>query len=171
MKSLRWFLRKEQLIKDETAKKLSKKYSEKARTNIVTMELLSKAPDHKKILELPEDYDPGEWVVIAAYYAMYIAALSVLAKIGLRSKNHSATIKVLEEFFVEKKLLDKEYLESLEKVKLNKEELEELKKAKERREIAQYSVTKRTSKDLAEESRKKAHKFVDKMEELVETLE
>ena len=171
MKSLKWFLYKKQLIKDQTAKNLSAAYSEKARTNIVTMELLSKAPKHKDVLELPEDYDSSEWVIIAAYYAMYLAALSILVKIEFRSKNHSATIKALEEFFVKKKLLDKKYLESLEKVKLNKEELGELTKAKDRREIAQYSVTKKTSEDLAEESKKEAHKFVDKMEELNDLLE
>lgn len=170
MKSLQWFLRNKKLIKDETTKNLSGAYSGKARTNIVTMELLSKAPQYKDILELPDDYDPNEWVVIAAYYAMYLAALSVLAKIGFKSKNHGATIKALEEFFVKKKLLDKEYLESLEKVRLNKEELEELRKAKDRREIAQYSVTKNTSKNLAEESKEEAHKFVDKMEELNELI-
>ena len=167
MKSLKWFLSKKQLIKDETAKNLSSAYSKKARDNIVTMELLSKAAKHKDILELPKDYDSSEWVVVAAYYAMYISALSVLAKIGFRSKNHSATIKALEESLVKKKLLDRRFLESLETVKLNKEELEELRKAKDRREIAQYSVTKKTSKDLAEESKKEAHKFVDKMEELL----
>lgn len=170
IRTVKWFIRKRQLVKDESAKNLSEAYTKKARGNIVTMELLSKAQNLREALELPEDYDPNEWVVISAYYAMYMAALSVLAKLGFRSKNHTATSTALEEFFVKKRLLDKEFLEILEKVRLHKEEIEELRRAKDRREIAQYSVTKRTTKELAEETKKDAHKFVNRIEEILESL-
>lgn len=40
-----------------------------------------------------------DWVVTAAYYAMYHAAMAVLSKIGLESKEHAATAAVLEYFF------------------------------------------------------------------------
>lgn len=42
-----------------------------------------------------------DWVVIAAYYAMYQAALALLTKSGMESKEHAATVAVLEYFFGE----------------------------------------------------------------------
>lgn len=170
-KSLKWFIKKKLLLKDETVKNLSNSYMKKARGNIITMEVLSNVTNFRDVLELPSEYDPNEWVVITAYYSMYLAALSVLAKLGYKSKNHSATSTALKEFFVKKKLLEKEYLEILEKIKLKKEEIEELNRARDRREIAQYSVTKETTKNIAEETKKDAHCFVDRMEELLDLLE
>ena len=171
VKELKWFIKRKLLVKDETAKKLADNYIKKARNNIVTMEVLSKAPNFKDILKLPNDYDSSEWVVISAYYSMYLAALSLLAKLGYRSKNHSATSKALEDLFVKKKILEKEYIKILENIKLQKEEVEELNKVRDRREIAQYSVTKETTKDVAERTKKDARKFVDRMEELFNSLD
>lgn len=166
-----WFMNKGMLVKDITAKNLAENYMNKARANLVTMELLSKSVNFRDVLELPEDYDPNEWVVIAGYYSMYLSALSILAKFGYKSKNHTATLVALEEFFVKKQLLEREYLEILEKIKIRKEELEELNKVRERREIAQYSVTKETTKNAADKTKLEAHKFVDRMEELSDLLD
>ena len=164
------FIKRGDLVKDEAAKALSKAYLEKAKTNIITMELLSKAKAFKDALSLPADYSSDEWVIVAAYYSMYLAALSLLAKLGFRSKNHTATSAALEEFFIKRKLLDSSYLSILEKVRLKKEEIETLREAKDRREIAQYSVTKKLAAELAEETKQDAHKFVDKVEETLELL-
>ena len=170
MKKLSWYIRKELLIKDNTAERLSGGYLEKARANLITMELLSKATAFRKSLALPEDYCPDEWVVITAYYAMYMAALACLAKLGYRSKNHAATIAALEEFIVKKKLLERKYLEALNKIKLKKEEIENLNIVRDRREIAQYSVTKETTREIVEKTKKDARKFVDRFEELLDLL-
>lgn len=170
IREMAWFIRKKQLTRDRSAKVLSGAYMKKARANIVTMELLSKATDFRDVLGLPKDYDSNEWVVITAYYSMYMAALSVLAKLGLRSKNHTATVTALEELFVSRRLLERGFLEILEKVRLQKDEIEELRRARERREIAQYSVTKRTTRELAGDTRRDAHKFVDRMEEILDSL-
>ncbi len=169
-KSLKWFMKKHLLLIDKTIKNLANSYMRKARNNIVTMELLGKSINFKSNLELPDDYDPNEWVVITGYYSMYMSALAVLAKLNYKSRNHSATIKALEHFFVKKKLLEKEYLGSLEKIKIKKEEIEMLTKIRHQREIAQYSVTKKTSKNIAEETKQDAHKFVNRMEELFDSL-
>ena len=171
MKNLNWFLNKKLLLKDETIINIAENYLEKARNNIITMELLSNSINFRKELKLPSEYEPDEWVVIVGYYSMYLAASSVLAKVGYKSKNHSATIKALEEFFVEKKMLEKEYLKTLEKIKINKEEILKLDKVKDRREIAQYSVTKETTQQLATKTKQDAHMFVDKMEELFDSIE
>ena len=158
------------LTRDESAKGLAVPYLEKAKINLTTMELLSKATSFKDILELPQDYRADEWVIVAAYYSMYLAALSVLAQLGYRCKSHAAAIVALEEFLVKKALLDKKYLYLLEKVSINKDEIETLKDAKDKREIAQYSVTKKLSLVLAEEIKIDARHFVDKMEEVLNVL-
>ena len=164
------FIKKKQLMKDHTIIGLARPYLNKAHSNLVTMEILSKTKDHKAILAIPKDHSDDEWVVVVAYYAMYMAALSLIAKIGYKSKSHTATSAALEEFFVKNKVLDKAHLVILENVKLQKEEVETLRDVKNRREIAQYSVTKRTTKDIMEQTKLDARKFVDKIEEIFEKL-
>lgn len=173
-RSVRWYENKGLLIKTSFISRLSPKYMEKARHNLATMSLLSdinKGGEARELLNIPEDYEASEWVVISGYYAMYMAALSALAKVNYRSKNHSATIAALDTFFVQKKLLEEKYLKMLEDVKLEKEQIENLELARERREIAQYSVTKETTRKLAEKTKDDAYDFVDRIEELVEELE
>lgn len=99
---------------------------------------------------------------------MYTAALALLAKIGYKSKNHAATLLVLEEFFVKKKMLDQDMLGILKRALLHKEEVEKLSDARHKREIAQYSLTKKTTKEMAEIVRKNAYDFVGKCEEILE---
>lgn len=164
------FIKKEQLVKDITAKSLAEPYFRKARSNLVTMEILSKIEKHKELLAIPKDHSTEEWVVVVAYYSMYMAALSLLAKIGFKSKSHTATAVALEEFFVKKKLLDKTQLENFENIRMKKEEIEMLRDVRDRREIAQYSVTKRTTKEIAEKTKGDAYKFVDSVEEIFEKL-
>ena len=90
------------ISKDDSIKNLAVKYLRKARNNLITMSLLSEINTNKKareLLSIPSDYDSDEWVVVTGYYAMYSSALALIAKIGYRSKNHTATISLLEEFF------------------------------------------------------------------------
>ena len=164
------FIKTKQLVKDSTAKNLAAPYLKKARSNLVTMEVLSKHENHKALLGIPNDHSDDEWVIVAAYYAMYMAALSLVAKIGYKSKSHTATAVALEEFFVKKKLLGKAHLDTFENIRLKKEEVETLRDVKDRREIAQYSVTKKTTKELAEKTKIDAREFVDKIEELFDKL-
>lgn len=164
------FIKKEQLIRDVTVKNLAEPYFRKARANLVTMEILSKVEKHKELLAIPKEHSTDEWVVVVAYYAMYMAALSLLAKIGFKSKFHTATAVALDEFFVRKKLLDKTQFENFENVRMKKEEIEMLREVKDRREIAQYSVTKKTTREIAEYTKNDAHKFVDDVEEIFEKL-
>lgn len=164
------FIKRKQLVKDITAKNLAEQYFRKARSNLITMEILSKIEKYKELLAIPKDHSTEEWVVVVAYYSMYMAALSLLAKMGFKSKSHTATAVALEEFFVKKKLLDKTQLENFENVRMKKEEIEMLRDVRDRREIAQYSVTKRTTKEIAEKTKEDAHKFVDTVEEIFEKL-
>jgi len=172
-KGIRWFIKRELLVKTPFIRRLAVRFLEKAKSNLVTMSILFDLHGNERVkteLNIPEDYDSSEWVIVCGYYAMYMGALAALAKIGYRSKNHTATVLALETFFVKKKLLDPGYLEMLEKARLQKEQVEQLKLARERREIAQYSVTKETTRRIAEKTRDDAYKFVEKMDELIETI-
>ncbi|MFH1248939.1 MAG: hypothetical protein V1660_02200 [archaeon] len=158
------------ISKDDSAKNLSKKYLQKARTNLVTMSLLSDLNNNQKardLLKIPSDYNSDEWVVICGYYAMYAAALSLIAKIGYKSRNHTATIKLLEEFFLKKKIISKEDIDLLKNAIIQKSEIEKLSAAKHKREIAQYSVTKQTTKEIAESIKQDAYSFINKIEAII----
>jgi len=170
MRKIDWFIKQGQLSKDKTYINLANKFLQKARQNLITMSILSEINDNKKakdLLKTPKEYDSNEWVVITGYYAMYTAAISLLAKIGYRSKNHTATLCVLEEFFVKKKILDKNILVLLKSAMFHKEEIEKLSDARHKREIAQYSITKQTTKSIAEKIKKDAYDFIDKCEEII----
>jgi uncharacterized protein (UPF0332 family) len=126
-----------------------------------------------------------DWVVTAAYYAMYQAATALLTKIGLHSKEHAATVAVLEHFFG--KQLEKEVIENFNGLKQKKDKIEAITvieekyinylwKAKSARETAQYGISityKETDNIIAN-----ARDFVSKIklvleeidEKLIETL-
>ena len=168
---IKFYLEKGQLIRDRDATSLSQEYLKKAKNNLFTMQALSEIQENKKardLLKIPKNYDSNEWVVICGYYAMYTSALALLAKIGFRSKNHTATLSVLNEFFVKKKMLDKNLLLNLKNALFQKEEIEKLSDARHKREIAQYSVTKQTTKSIAEKIITDAYDFVNKIEEILQ---
>ena len=119
------------------------------------------------LLHVPQKHDTSEWVVIAAYYSMYMAASSVLATLNYRSKSHAATIVALETFLVKKQLLEPKYIKMIEEARLNKEDVEQLRIARERREMAQYSPTKETTREIARQMRKDAYRFVERMARLL----
>lgn len=159
------------IARDSTVKNLALKYLQKARNNLITMSLLSEVNGNKKareLLKIPSEYNSDEWVVICGYYAMYASALALIAKLGYRSKNHSATIAVLEESFIRKKILTKEDVAVLKNAMLQKEEIEKLSDARHKREIAQYSVTKQTTKEIAESIKKDAYQFINKVESIIQ---
>ena len=170
MEKIDFYLKKGQIVNDKTAVHLVKRYLDKAKNNLTTMQILSELNRTKLRgqLEIPLDYDPNEWVVICGYYAMYTASLALLAKIGFRSKNHSATISILEEYFIKRKLLDEKDLLLIKNAHFQKEEIEKLSDARQKREIAQYSITKQTTKDIAEKIKKDAYDFVNKVEEILQ---
>jgi len=158
------------ISRDDSVKNLSLKYLQKAKTNLITMSLLFDLNINKEareLLKIQKEYDTNEWVVITGYYAMYSSALALLAKIGFRSKNHTATLIVLDEFFVKKKILDQDSLILLKRAMFHKEEIEKLSDARHKREIAQYSITKQTTKSIADKIKKDAYDFINKVESII----
>jgi len=169
-RGVNWFVDQGLLAKTPFIGRLAQRFLAKARDNLVTMSILFDLHDNveaRKLLSAPEGYDSSEWVVVCGYYAMYMAALGALAKVGYRSKNHAATVVALETFFVKRQLLEPKHLKMLERAQLEKEQVERLRLAKERREIAQYSVTKETTRSIAQRIKADAYVFVEKIEELV----
>ena len=67
-------------------------------------------------------------------------------------------------------VVDQKHLKSLENVRVTKEEIELLQDVRDKREIAQYSVTKRTTIQIAESTKAEAREFVDYVEEIFELL-
>ena len=170
MRAIDWHIKNKQMMKDKGIKELAPKFLEKARNNLVAMNSLfdlNNNPHARKLLRIKENHEFYEWVVITGYYAMYTAAISLLAKISYRSKNHTATLCALEEFFVKKKILDEGTLILLKSAMFHKEEIEKLSDARHKREIAQYSITKQTTKSIAEKIKKDAYSFVDKCERII----
>lgn len=170
-KSVKFYIKRELLVKDESTKRLANEYLAKAKNNFITLKILSEIQNNKAFrekLDIPENYSTYEWIVITGYYAMYTAARALLAKIGFRSKNHTATLCALEKFFVKKKILDEDVLTTLKSAMFHKEEIEKLSDARHKREIAQYSITKQTTKTIAEKIKKDTYDFIDKCEEIIE---
>lgn len=168
---IRQLIKKGFVSKDDSVKTLSKKYLQKARNNLITMNILSEINLNqavRKLLNIPPEYNCDEWIVVTGYYAMYSAALSLISKIGFRSKNHTATLYILEKYFVRKKILAPESLLLIKNAVFQKEEIEKISEARHKREIAQYSVTKQTTKEIAEDIRRDAYNFINKVESVIE---
>lgn len=154
------------LVKDKSVVILSQKYLQKAQTNLITMDALFSLRDNQEaraLLHLPLTYSPEDWIVVAGYYSMYLAATALLAKIGYKTKQHTAAIEGLEYFFVKKKLIEQHYIEMLKSASLSHEEVHNLSQARKDRELAQYGVTEETTLQLIERTTKNAHEFVDKV--------
>jgi len=169
LKKLVEFYKRKLLLRESKAEKmLAESYLRKARNNLIAMQVdyeVSKNEEVKKLINIFgfKEYD---WVVVKGYYAMYMASLACLAKLGLKSENHNATISAIEFYFVEKGKLERNYLEILKNVSLEKGYIDSLKGAKDDRITAQYNVSEEFEKRKAEEMISNAKAFVDRTEKL-----
>ena len=153
------------LTKDAAIKTDTTKYLQKTTVNLMTMDVLLALKNNKEarnLLNIPPNYTPDDWIVVTGYYAMYLATTALLAKIGYKTKQHTAAINGLEHFFVKKKLLEQQYVDMLKSASLSHEEVHKLREARDDRETAQYGVTKATTMELIAKTVKNAHDFVDK---------
>ena len=92
LKSRISFYRKKGLIrKSDGVKSLAGSYLRKSRNNLVAMQLDYNVSSEKRFQEAfgISDFKQYDWVVVKGYYAMYMAALACLAKIGLKIDNHN----------------------------------------------------------------------------------
>lgn len=159
-------------MKSESHSKLERPFLLKARKNITVGNLLfsiSGQDELKKFLHLTASFESFEWVIIIAYYAMYISSLAALAKLGFRSKSHAATIAVLEYHYIhEQKHLETKHIHQLTKAYLLSEDLIlKLIQTKTKRETAQYDATPAISLENARPALADAEDFVTKIEEVL----
>jgi len=176
------YLKKEQLSKDDEHKKLEKSFLKKSRKNFTVANLLfkiSEQEDTRKLLNLASDFEMFDWVIIVSYYAMYSSALAALAKLGLKSKSHAATITILEYHYVPKKAdkskeedntktLEQKDIHKLTKAyALSEELITKLIQTKSKRETAQYDATPSITKEMAKTSLDDADEFITKVEEIL----
>lgn len=155
--------------RDENEKTLAEDYMDKARHNLIVMGnslKISGVENVKSVLELAKNFNQFDWAIIQGYYAMYMASLACLAKIGLKSRDHGATSFALELFFVHKGLLEKKYLDMPNKiasVSLEKRFVDIIIKTRKRRMTAQYDAGSFIQEQEAEGVEKDAKKFVDRL--------
>ncbi|MBI2549389.1 hypothetical protein HYW21_08635 [Candidatus Woesearchaeota archaeon] len=86
-KDINWFIQEGLLAKTPFIQKLAVRFIEKAKNNLITLSILFDLHENKTVrdvLHVPEEYDSSEWVVVCAYYAMYMAASAPLAKMNYR---------------------------------------------------------------------------------------
>lgn len=174
LKSQIEFCKRKLLLREDKAEKmLAESYLRKARNNIIAMQVDYEVSENEKVQKLINisEFKEYDWVVVKGYYAMYIASLACLAKLGLKSENHNATISAIEFYFVVKGKLEKEYLEILKNVSLEKGYVDSLRGAKDDRITAQYNVSEEFEKRKAEEMLSNARAFVDRMEKLFYEIE
>lgn len=167
-KTIENYMRKRVLNENKKYEELAEGYLEKARNNLIAMQIdykVSEDENIKKVLQISE-FKEYDWVVVKGYYSMYMAVLACLAKLGLKSESHNASICALEFYFTKKGILENYYLELLKDVSLEKSYVDNIKDVKEIRVTAQYDVSKEFEKRKAEEVIDKAKKFVERMERL-----
>ncbi|MBU0457425.1 MAG: hypothetical protein KKD75_04750 [Nanoarchaeota archaeon] len=97
---------------DSNETKFADSYLEKALHNLElagVLELLSKNDEIKKNIGISTKSEYHDWIIITSYYAMYLAATSALAKLGIKSSTHRSSIIALEyRYCIEKKFVKQE---------------------------------------------------------------
>lgn len=164
-KDFKNFIKKEIIVKTKSRKSWSKRYLKKADHNLDFATLITEL--HKNIIKqrLPGQtfYD---WVTIAYYYAIYHAALALIANVGFKSKSHLATLcGVISYYYHKDKSLDKKYLEILRQIE--KDNIEQFIETRSLRERASYGVSTSFEQRLASIAKKDAVGFVNKVKEIL----
>lgn len=111
-----------------------------------------------------------DWVIVVYYYAIYHAALALIASKNLFSKSHLATLNALTLHFYHGKKIEKEDVEILAESiseSLGKEDIASIVETKELRERASYSVSYEFEESLAETARENAVRFIEKVREIL----
>lgn len=160
----RWVLRPEY-------SRTPKDFLEKAKHNVSFANWLMEK--HKD--EIPAIFGEKEnfydWAVTAFYYAIYHAALALVAKSGLSSKSHSATLcAVICNYYHKSKKLDKNDVEILGQSSIGVEDVEAFSTTKSMRERASYGMSKNFELMLAVDAKKNAETFLSKAGKLLSEM-
>jgi len=156
-KSFNGFLKLGRIKKDESIINLVNNHFERAKKDLYfSNEIISKYEDYTYL------------VYVCTYYSAYHGALSLLAKKGYKSDNHTATLCAIIYFYYNKglNLEDIENIASINQT-LSKENIEEFDELKNKREESHYRVDITFEKIKAMENRKIAQNFLNKVEEIL----
>lgn len=149
------YLKSKKVKKEEETKELIRGHLEKTDHNLKFVQ---------KTLDLQEFND---WAIVSAYYAIYHASLALCALRGYSTKDHLATLLILIREFYQKEL-NKEDLKMVNTSGIEKEHLLYYVEAKKERTKASYSTQMLFNAEEAEQLRKKAIAFVNKVKEIVD---
>jgi uncharacterized protein (UPF0332 family) len=109
------------------------------------------------------DEEYNDWLIVTLYYAIYHAALALVANKGYISKSHDATIL----FLIKEYDISKNDAELLNDLSLNKTDAEFYTDIKEKRKQASYATNTLFRTDKIEEYRKKSIEFLNKAEDML----
>jgi len=128
---------------------------------------LEKADKNLRAMNLMKENKFFDWSISCGYYAMYHATLGSLWLIGIEARSHACAIEAFKKFYIEKAEVDRELQDYIEKAeKLDKKYSDTLETAKSKRIKAQYGLSEIKSEE-AKNIQKKSKRFVNKIEELV----
>jgi uncharacterized protein (UPF0332 family) len=112
-----------------------------------------------------------DWVIVIYYYAIYHAALALVASKNFFSKSHLATLNALILHFYHARKIKREdveiVIESISKV-LEREDIETIVETKELRERASYEASYEFEESLVEIAKANAIKFIKKVRQILE---
>ncbi|MBS3107062.1 HEPN domain-containing protein [Candidatus Woesearchaeota archaeon] len=159
------------LRKEPGEKKFSEGYLAKTLHNLElagVLDLLSRNDEKKRAIEIPPASRYFDWIIIASYYSMYLAATAALAKLGLKSKTHGATLIALEYgYCLKKNLLERKHLEMNERASFGRDDIQKIDEAMQGRTSVQYTVFEKYGDAEAKRILRDAREFVHKMSEIL----
>ncbi|MFH0836808.1 MAG: hypothetical protein V1870_01640 [Candidatus Aenigmatarchaeota archaeon] len=160
------FVKKGHVMKISESHIWSKRHLEKANHNLDFATLV--ADIHRNVIK--ENFPNQtfhDWITIAYYYAIYHAALALLANIGYKSKSHMETLcGVILYYYHKNKILDKKHIEVLKQ--MDQESIEQFIEAQNLRERASYGVGVSFEERLSAMAKNDAIEFVNKAKEILE---
>ncbi len=159
------FLLEKSILKIEDGAIWKSRYLEKANHNLDFAGLILDM--HKNtIKEKFQNQTFFDWAVIAYYYAIYHAALALLANSGFKSKSHLVTLcGIINFYFHKEKSLERKHVEILSA--LEKINVEQFVEAQGLRERASYGVSTNFEERLAEIAKRDSIEFVNKVKEIL----
>ncbi|MCK5283305.1 MAG: HEPN domain-containing protein [Nanoarchaeota archaeon] len=149
----------------------SKKIKKETETKELVQGHIEKADHNLKFVKSTLDLKEfNDWAIVSAYYTIYHASLALCSLKGYSTKDHSATLLILiKEFYNQG--LDEDEIEMISSTTIEKEEVLYYIEARSKRTKASYSTQKIFDRKEAESIRLKAIAFVNKVKEIIESID
>ena len=166
------FLAEKNIRRDSNETTFAHSCFEKSRHNLEIaslLNILSTDASKKQAIQISPNAQYFDWVIIAAYYSMYMAATSALAKVGIKCTTHGATVTALEYVYcVEQRVLERKYIDMIQRVELARSDVQMVSDAMQSRVAVQYTTSTKYGAAEAKRVLKNARDFVGKISEIFE---